>query len=249
MDTGNSERTPAASHPGHKALMTPKRTLIATAIAFPAALILYSVHLAGALPLGNLGLGLWCFWLLALGCVGFTITFLRVSKTMLAEDWRVGVAFGDLNHPPVSESTYDALLADDRPPNPYLRGSLWPVFGWIGGLCWGIAAPLTAAAALGVIHSSPTNIFVPLAVLLMLAGLCTGAAVNGPTLTAQYQMRTAAALAHLHRKTMQQRVGAAHDFNDAMADTAEITLPRPDLHVVDSGANGHTHSRHGANGT
>ncbi len=249
MDTGDSGRTNAVSHTACKALITPKATLIATAILWPAAVLLFALHLDHALSLGLLGIGLWCFWLLALGCVGFWTTFLRVTSPLLAEDWRIGVAFGDLNHLPVTESTYEALLADDKPPNPFVRGALWPIFTWIGGMCWGIAALLTGAAASGLIHAPTTDILVALVIIMIPAVQCTAAAVNGPPLTRQWQLRNAAALAHLRMRAMAQQVADARALNtsvpDTMADTAEI--PGATLHVVHgSGVNGRSHSWHTA---
>lgn len=249
MDTGNSERTTTASQPGHKALITPKVTLIGTAVTWPPALILYALHMTTRLlPLGDLGIGLWCFWLLAIGCVGFWTTFLRVTSPLLAEDWRMGVAFGDLNHLPVGESSIDALLADDKPPNPYLRANLWPIFTWVGGMCWGIAVLLTFVAAAGGIRPPSSDTLIALVIVMIPAVQCTAAAVNGPPLTRQYALRNAAALAHQRMRTMQQRVAGTQALNTSMADTAEIPAATA-LHVVhESAVNGRSHRRHTASG-
>lgn len=226
------------------ARITPRTTLTATAVLWPAALTLFAWHLIGGLPLGALGTDLWCAWLLALGCVGFWTTFLRVTEPLLAEDWRVGVALGDLNHLPLGEPSLDPLFAPGRARG-FVRESLWPVFGWIGGICWGLAAAFTGAIATGHLHPHPSDALLALTVIMVPAVQCTAAAINGPPLSRQHAIRKAAGLAH--QRLREQRgvleSAAALDALDAdglrrLARTADMLADGADerrepLHLVE----------------
>lgn len=180
--------------PAHLAL-TPRHTLALTVVTWAGALTLLAVHLAGRLPLGLTGTDLWCCWLLALGCTGFWTTFLRVTSPLIAEDWQVGRLIGDLTRLPADDPGLDEMLARD-PEGGFVRPSLWPVFGWIGGLFWGAAALYTALAAAGRLQPRPSDMMLTLISIMIPAVQCTAAAVNGPPLTRQRAVRHAAALAH-----------------------------------------------------
>jgi len=185
-----------APRPRPDLTLTPRRSLAGTLTAWGATTALLLLHFAGALPLGMIGVGCWCSWLLAIGGVGFWTTFLRVTSRLIAEDWQIGRVFGDLSRLPVTDIGQGSLITDPGHGDGFVREGLWPVFVWLGGVLWGGAALYTGDVASGQLHPRPSDLLLTLFTILWPAAACTAAAINGPPLTRQRAVRRAAALAH-----------------------------------------------------
>lgn len=244
-DTG--EHTPCAA-PKTRRGLTPRVTLTATMAVWLAALILLLLHLTGRLPIGTTGTDLWCGWLLALGASSFLTTFLRVTTGLIAEDWQTGLILGTPGQVPISGRAADALASETS--GTYLHPALWPVFGSAAAVFWGMAIAYTAINATGHLHPRHSDLLLGLSMFTTPAASFTAAAVTGPALTRQRQVRRAAVLAHgrLRRTNAEaDAVRAVNDLLDADPQRAGVLLrnlteqvcaagkgrcAKPDLRVV-----------------
>jgi len=136
---------------------------IATTVLWSIALGWYAYHAFPHTPHANVGV--FDFGetvLLALACVAFQLSALRVGLDDLAHIWH---------------ATVDTT--DQAKPNP----ARWRVFGWIGAASWIAAFGIGLPVLISVWHPDSTNLIFALVIVLIPAVQCTGAAIIGPLLT------------------------------------------------------------------
>lgn len=174
-----------------------RAALTAAIISAAASLTLFSLHLADRLPLGRMGTDLWCGWLLAVASLTFRVSYLRVSKEQLADDWADRYAFGDAASLPLGEPSLDPLLGPAAGPRcVFSRPYTWLLLGIVGGMCWAAAVFLTVVSATGHVHPHPSDLLFGL--LFAFAGGIhfTVVALTAPRIYGQRTIRQAGALAH-----------------------------------------------------
>lgn len=152
-------------------------TTAATAILWCASLTLYASRLLPQLPNAPLpAFDVSEALLLALACVAFQLSTLRIGLEHLTHIWH---------------GTIDP--AGHQRANP----TRWKVFGWIGTLSWLAALAIGAVAAAGAWPNiDSTDLIFALAIVLAPAVQCTSAAVIGPILTNAIEERETALAAH-----------------------------------------------------
>lgn len=114
--------------------------------------------------------------LLALACLSFQLSALRVGMDQLNQVWTAAVG-----------------AATPARPDP-LR---WRVFGWIGATSWTAALALGVPLVTNAWNPDSTSLIFALVIILIPAVQCTGAAVVGPILTHTIQERETALEARL----------------------------------------------------
>lgn len=180
-----------------------RAALTGAVVAGIACVTLFALHLTGHLPLGRLGTAIWCAWLLAAAMATSRIAYQRVPAAQLADDWADRLAFGDAAALPFGDPALDPLLAATSARCVFSRPSTWRLFGIAGGLCWGGAVFLSAAAATGHVHPAPVDLLFGLALLLSGAVQLTCFAVTAPSIYGQRTIRQAGALAHQRLRALQ----------------------------------------------
>jgi hypothetical protein len=113
---------------------------------------------------------------LALACLAFQLSALRVGLDDLAHIWH---------------ATVDPTKQTEPDP------ARWRVFGWIGAASWVAALGIGLPILISVWHPDSTNLIFALVIVLIPAVQCTGAAVVGPLLTHAIQERETALEARL----------------------------------------------------
>ncbi|MGH3415528.1 MAG: hypothetical protein ACRDSS_03585 [Actinocrinis sp.] len=142
---------------------------IATAILWCAALVFYVVRVL-RLPTDTSVFDLGETFLLAVACLGFQLSALRVGLDHLARIWH---------------GTIEPAARTSSP-------ARWRVFGRIGAASWVASLGIGLPAATGAWHPDSTDLVFALVIVLIPAVQCTGAAVIGPILTRAIQTRESA---------------------------------------------------------
>lgn len=142
----------------------------ATVILWCAALYLYASELLPQLPDAPLAtFDVTEVMLLALACLGFQLSTLRIGLDDIAHIWQATI-----------DPTHSA--------NP----ARWRTFGWIGATCWLLALAVGIPAAMHLWLTNSTMLIFALVIILIPAVQCTGAAVIGPILTHAIEERETA---------------------------------------------------------
>jgi hypothetical protein len=159
-------------------------------------LVLFVGQVGQDVPVGAATMQVAIYWLLALGCTGFLVTFLRVGNELVEVDWHIVYEL-DLTEVlrPERDRRLDHVLA--RGLGPDRSADFWPAGAWRIFLRIGLTFWLVSAIATGLLVSGYPVLSFPqrgmlLLILMIPAVQCTAAAIIGPGLTRMLELREAA---------------------------------------------------------
>jgi len=169
---------------------------VTTAGLWGIALLIFAGQEQRDIALGDAAMQIIVYWLLALGCTGFWVAFMRVGERLVDADWHIAYELDTAAIlSPVRDRNLDRILARglaaDRP-REFWPAGIWRVLARIGISFWVICAVASVALLARWWRVDAPQRGVLLAILMIPAVQCTAAAVIGPGLTRMVGLRDAA---------------------------------------------------------